>query len=50
MLFRSVIAGLAADGETTLTALYHIDRGYEGMVEKLRGLGASIGRALVAVG
>lgn len=45
-----VVAGLAAEGETTLSDLYHIDRGYEGMVEKLRGLGANIGRSAVATG
>lgn len=39
-----VIAGLAADGETTIGNLKHIDRGYEGLVDKLRSLGAEIRR------
>lgn len=39
-----VIAGLAADGETTVTNIYHIDRGYEDYVGKLRSLGADIQR------
>ena len=39
-----VIAGLVADGETTVGNLYHIDRGYESFVEKLRALGADITR------
>ncbi len=45
-----VIAGLAADGETQISDLHHIDRGYEGMVDNLRGLGAIIGRSAVVVG
>jgi len=39
-----VIAGLAAEGHTHVKRVYHIDRGYEGIVEKLRGLGARIER------
>ncbi len=39
-----VIAGLAADGETTIGNLKHIDRGYEGLVDKLSSLGAEIRR------
>ena len=39
-----VIAGLAAQGTTTIGAVYHIDRGYDRLVEKLRGLGADISR------
>ena len=39
-----VIAGLAADGETTVTGLECIDRGYEELVEKLKSLGADIQR------
>jgi len=39
-----VLAGLAASGETTIERVYHIDRGYEGIVEKLRGVGADIER------
>ena len=40
-----VMAGLVADGVTTVSDIYHIDRGYERFVEKLVGLGASIERA-----
>jgi len=39
-----VIAGLAARGETTIDRVYHIDRGYEKIEEKLRSVGASIER------
>ncbi|MBR3622075.1 MAG: UDP-N-acetylglucosamine 1-carboxyvinyltransferase [Selenomonadaceae bacterium] len=39
-----VLAGLVANGETTVTALHHIDRGYDRLVEKLIGLGAHIKR------
>ena len=39
-----VLAGLAARGETTLSRVYHLDRGYEGIEEKLRGAGAEIER------
>ena len=39
-----VIAGLAAEGQTHVKRVYHIDRGYEGIVEKLQGLGADIQR------
>ncbi len=39
-----MIAGLAADGETQLTGASHIDRGYERMDEKLRGLGGDVVR------
>jgi len=39
-----VIAGLAARGSTELLRVYHIDRGYEKIEEKLRGLGADISR------
>ena len=37
-----VIAAMGADGESKLTDIYHIDRGYEGIEEKLRGCGANI--------
>ncbi len=40
-----VIAGLVADGETTIERIYHLDRGYDQMETKLRGLGADIERA-----
>lgn len=39
-----VIAGLVADGETTVDRLYHLDRGYERLEEKLAALGADIKR------
>jgi len=39
-----VIAGLVADGETIVDRIYHLDRGYSGLEEKLRGLGARIER------
>jgi UDP-N-acetylglucosamine 1-carboxyvinyltransferase len=39
-----VLAGLVASGETMIERVYHIDRGYEGIVEKLRGVGAEIER------
>lgn len=39
-----VIAGLVADGETVVDRIYHLDRGYDQMEAKLRGLGADIER------
>ena len=39
-----VIAGLVGEGETHVTNLIHIDRGYEGLEEKLCSLGARIKR------
>jgi UDP-N-acetylglucosamine 1-carboxyvinyltransferase len=39
-----VLAGLVANGETTIDRVYHIDRGYEDIVTKLRGVGAQIVR------
>ena len=39
-----VIAALIADGETVLDRVYHVDRGYERIEEKLRGVGAQIRR------
>jgi len=39
-----VLAGLVASGETVIDRVYHIDRGYEGIVEKLRTAGADIER------
>ncbi len=39
-----VLAGLVAEGETTVDRIYHIDRGYENIEEKLSGLGARIRR------
>jgi len=39
-----IIAGLAAYGTTEVSRIYHIDRGYEAIEEKLKGLGAKISR------
>jgi len=39
-----VLAGLAARGQTTISRIYHLDRGYEAMEKKLAGLGARIER------
>ena len=39
-----VIAGLLADGETTIERIYHLDRGYDQMEDKLKALGADIER------
>jgi UDP-N-acetylglucosamine 1-carboxyvinyltransferase len=45
-----VLAGLVAEGETTVDRVYHIDRGYENIEEKLSGLGAKIRRLPVERG
>jgi UDP-N-acetylglucosamine 1-carboxyvinyltransferase len=39
-----VVAGLVAEGETTIERIYHLDRGYERMEEKLSSLGARVRR------
>ena len=39
-----VLAGLKAKGRTTISRIYHLDRGYEGIEKKLNSLGASIHR------
>ena len=39
-----VIAALAAEGETTVDRIYHLDRGYEALEQKLGALGARIRR------
>jgi UDP-N-acetylglucosamine 1-carboxyvinyltransferase len=39
-----VLAGLIAGGETFIDRVYHIDRGYERIEEKLRSVGARIDR------
>jgi UDP-N-acetylglucosamine 1-carboxyvinyltransferase len=39
-----VIAGLVAEGETVVDRIYHLDRGYDRMEAKLRGIGADIER------
>jgi UDP-N-acetylglucosamine 1-carboxyvinyltransferase len=38
------IAGLAAEGETVIHRVYHLDRGYDRMEEKLNALGAKVTR------
>ena len=40
-----VIAGLIAEGRTTIDRIYHLDRGYERIEEKLSALGARISRS-----
>ena len=42
-----VIAGLAAEGTTEIGDIYHIERGYERIVEKLRKVGADIEKRVV---
>jgi UDP-N-acetylglucosamine 1-carboxyvinyltransferase len=39
-----ILAGLVAEGETVIDRIYHLDRGYENIEEKLSGLGARIKR------
>jgi len=39
-----ILAGLRAKGQTIVNRVYHLDRGYEALDEKLRSLGASLGR------
>jgi UDP-N-acetylglucosamine 1-carboxyvinyltransferase len=39
-----ILAGLVAEGETTISEVYHIDRGYDGIIEKIRSLGGDIER------
>ena len=39
-----ILAGLAAQGETVVSRVYHLDRGYERLVRKLRGVGADVER------
>jgi UDP-N-acetylglucosamine 1-carboxyvinyltransferase len=39
-----IIAALAASGETVIDRIYHLDRGYEAIEQKLCGLGAKIRR------
>jgi UDP-N-acetylglucosamine 1-carboxyvinyltransferase len=43
-----IIAGLASDEETEVRRVYHLDRGYERIEEKLGGLGATIARVVGA--
>jgi UDP-N-acetylglucosamine 1-carboxyvinyltransferase len=39
-----ILAGLAAEGETEVHRVYHLDRGYERLEEKLQAVGADIER------
>jgi UDP-N-acetylglucosamine 1-carboxyvinyltransferase len=39
-----VLAGLAAEGDTVLNRIYHLDRGYEKLTQKLAACGAEIER------
>jgi UDP-N-acetylglucosamine 1-carboxyvinyltransferase len=39
-----ILAGLAAEGETVVGRVYHLDRGYQRIEEKLRALGADVER------
>jgi UDP-N-acetylglucosamine 1-carboxyvinyltransferase len=39
-----VIAALAADGDTVIDRIYHLDRGYERLEEKLAACGAKVAR------
>jgi len=38
------VAGLVAEGETTIERIYHLDRGYERLEDKLAALGAKVRR------
>jgi UDP-N-acetylglucosamine 1-carboxyvinyltransferase len=40
-----ILAGLAADGQTTVTDIHHLDRGYERLCDKLNACGAELKRA-----
>lgn len=42
--FALILAGLVAEGKTIVNRVYHLDRGYEKLEEKLRGVGAQIER------
>lgn len=42
--FALILAGLVAEGETTVNRVYHLDRGYEKLEEKLKSVGADIVR------
>ena len=45
-----ILAGVAAEGETVVDRIYHLDRGYEGMELKLQSLGARVARWSVPMG
>jgi UDP-N-acetylglucosamine 1-carboxyvinyltransferase len=40
-----ILAGLAAEGQTVISRIYHLDRGYDNIEQKLSALGADIRRA-----
>jgi len=42
--FALILAGLVAEGETIVNRVYHLDRGYERLEEKLKSVGADIER------
>ena len=42
--FALILAGLVAEGETIVSRVYHLDRGYERLEEKLKSVGADIER------
>ena len=46
---KGMLAGLIADGTTTIHDVRHLDRGYDGLVEKLRSLGANIEERFVPI-
>ena len=39
-----ILAGLAAEGQTVISRIYHLDRGYDNIEQKLSALGADIKR------
>jgi UDP-N-acetylglucosamine 1-carboxyvinyltransferase len=39
-----ILAGLAAEGQTVISRIYHLDRGYDNIEQKLSNLGADIKR------
>jgi len=43
-MLGGVLAGLAAEGETVINRVYHLDRGYERLEDKLSACGADIRR------
>ena len=42
-----ILAGLIAEGKTEICSIYHIDRGYENIVAKLKGIGGDISRKVI---
>ena len=49
LLLALVVAALGAEGRSEITGLHHMDRGYYGLEDTLRGLGADIVRVPRAV-